>query len=316
MDYRRLGRTDLSVSVLALGTVELGMDYGIRAPGHFGRPAEEDAMRLVHMALNCGINLIDTARAYGESERVLGLALHDRRAEVVLATKVALHQPDGSVPNQPALRQQMLASLQTSLELLQTDYVDVWQIHNVDEAVLARAAEVADVFAEVKQRGQVHWVGGSFYGAELPLAALETDLFDTYQVTYSVLDQRLADRFFAAAAARDVGVTVRSVLLQGALTARADHLPDHLAPLITRSRRFRELVAAHTTLSPAQVALAFALAHGDISTVLCGMRTTAELTENVQAAAAMLPQSLLDELRALRLDDANLLNPGTWGLHG
>ena len=75
MTYRTLGHTGLTVSALALGTVELGMDYGIAAPGHFTRPAEAAAIDLVHATLDAGITFIDTARAYGESEAVLGKAL-------------------------------------------------------------------------------------------------------------------------------------------------------------------------------------------------------------------------------------------------
>ncbi len=76
------------MSALALGTVELGLDYGIAMPGEFGRPPIEEAIRLVHAAIDSGITLIDTARAYGESEAVLGQALRGRREQVVLATKV------------------------------------------------------------------------------------------------------------------------------------------------------------------------------------------------------------------------------------
>ncbi|MCB9161239.1 MAG: aldo/keto reductase [Caldilineaceae bacterium] len=86
MDYRTLGRTGLRVSALALGTVELGLDYGIHAPGQVGRPTEDEAIRLVHAALDAGINFVDT-RAYGESRAHLGRALAGRRHDVVLATR-------------------------------------------------------------------------------------------------------------------------------------------------------------------------------------------------------------------------------------
>ncbi len=95
MPMRTLGRTGLQVSAFALGTVELGLDYGISAPGHGGRPPQEDAIRLVHSAIDAGINLIDTARAYGASEEILGQALKDRRHKVVLATKVVTQATDG-----------------------------------------------------------------------------------------------------------------------------------------------------------------------------------------------------------------------------
>lgn len=315
MHYRTLGHTQLSVSALALGTVELGMDYGIAAPGHFGRPGEEEAIRIVHAALDAGINLIDTARAYGESEAVLGKALHGRRDQVVLATKVALHQPDGSLPTGDALQRHMLSTLETSLRLLQSDYVDIWQLHLVDEAVLAQRETIAAGFAEARRSGKVRYTGGSFYGAATPAAALAFDLFDVMQVTYSVLDQRLADRVFPLAQAKGVGIIVRSVLLKGALTERADHLPDHLEPLRARSRHFRQLVAeSGLNLSPAQAALAFALAHPQIGAVLVGVRTLLELHDDLAAVTAQLPPGLLDQLARLRLDDEELLNPGTWGV--
>lgn len=315
MDYRTLGRTGLRVSALALGTVELGLDYGIAVPGEFGRPAEAEAIRLVHAALNAGINLIDTARFYGESEAVLGRALRGRRNQVVLATKVRTQLDDGTTPRGGELRRLMEQSLETSLRHLQIDYVDIWQIHNVDAALLDHRDVVAEVFADARRSGKVRAVGGSAYGADLPLAALETDLFDMLQVTYSVLDQRLADRVFPAAAERGVGVVVRSILLKGALTARGDYLPDYLKELRTRSRQFRGLVAeTGLNVSPVQVAIAFGLAHPQIHSVLIGVRSEWELREALGAVAVRLPNDLLEQLYGLRLDDAELLNPSTWGI--
>lgn len=271
----------------------------------------------MHAAFDAGLNLIDTAPAYGESEAVLGRALRQaqRREHVILATKVGLQGLRGE-----ALRRQMLTSLETSLQTLQTDYLDIWQIHNLDAPLLEQLETIAGVFAEARGRGLVRWVGASTYGVEMPLAALETGLFDTLQVTYSVLDQRLADRVFPLAAERNVGLIVRSVLLQGALTGRGDYLPDHLEPLRARSRRFRQVVVrlrltkSGLGLSPAQVALAFGLAHPHPGAVLVGVRTGQELSEDLQALSVTLPADLLAELYALRLDDDDLLNPGAW--HG
>lgn len=313
--YRTLGRTNLTVSALALGTVELGMDYGIAAPGHFSRPPEEAAIALVQTTLDAGINFIDTARAYGESEVVLGKALRGRREQVVLATKVGLHRPDGTLPPGDALRRHMLDALEISLRSLQTDYVDLWQLHNVDDAVLARREEITSVFAEARQSGKIRATGGSFYGAELPAQALAFDLFDVIQVTYSVFDQRLADRVLPLAEALNVGVMVRSVLLKGALTERAEYLPDHLETLRAHSRYYRQLVAeAGLDLTPAQAAIAFALAQPQISSVLVGIRSQDELAENLPALTTTLPPTFVAQLAALRVDDEKLINPGTWGI--
>ena len=291
------------------------MDYGLKAPGAYGQPAEADAIRLVQAAIEAGINLIDTARAYGESEAVLGRALRGRRDQVILATKVQTRQPDGANFSPDGLKRHMLASLDTSLRLLQTDYVDLWQIHNVDDDLLARIGLIEEVFAGARQAGKVRSVGGSMYGADIPLAALKLGVFDTLQVTYSVLDQRLADQVFPLAAAKNIGLIVRSVLLQGVLTERGDYLPDRLERLRAHSRRFRQLVAeSHLDLSAAQAALAFGLAHPQIGAVLVGVRTLAELEEDLQATKTSLPDELLTQLYGLRLDDPNLLDPGTWHL--
>ena len=312
MNYRILGRTGLSVSPIALGTVELGMDYGIPAPGAYGRPSAQAAERLVHTALDAGINLIDTAQVYGESERILGNVLRGCRDQVVLATKVNV-QAGGATLRGTALRNAMWMGLENSLRELQTDWVDIWQIHNVDADLLTQAELVEEVFGQARASGKIRWSGGSFYGAALPLAALEIDMFDTLQVTYSVLDQRLTDQVLPAAAAKGVGILVRSILLQGALTERAEYLPDKLEPLRARSRRFRQLCRASADqLTPAQTAIAFGLAEPRIGSVLVGVRTESELEENLVAATKQLSPQLMTELHRLRLDDPDLLNPSTW----
>lgn len=288
------------------------MDYGIPAPGEYGQPSSAAAERLVHAALDGGINLIDTAQAYGSSESILGRALRGHRTRVVLATKATV-QVERNTLQGDALRRALWAGLENSLHLLQTDYVDIWQIHNVDGDLLEQSEVVSEVFSEARARGMALWRGGSFYGPDLPLAALEHDLFDVLQVTYSVFDQRLADRLFLAAKKKKVGVVARSVLLQGALTERADHLPDRLEPLKARSRQFRELIATlGGGLSPAQAAIAFGLAEARIASVLIGVRTETELEENLAAATATLSPDLMFELRQLRIDNPEFVNPSTW----
>ena len=315
MTFRRLGKTELLVSRLALGTVELGLDYGIQAPSHYGRPNEQSAVKLVHSAIDRGINLLDTARAYGASESVLGRALQGRRHKVVLATKVTTQGTDGQPLTGRALRQHMRQSLNDSLSALRTDYVDIWQIHNVDLATLTQIDTVTESISAAKESGLIRWAGASFYGAELPISALSIGLFDIMQVTYSVLDQRLADHFFNAAASNDVGIIVRSVLLKGALTERAEYLPQRLDTLRDRSLSFRKLVAQYLPgWSPAQVAIAFALTNQQIDAVLVGIRSDDELEENLKSIQLQIRPDLLEQLCSLRLDDAEMLNPATWGI--
>lgn len=315
MPMRTLGRTGLHVSAFALGTVELGLDYGIDAPGHGGRPTRQEAIALVQRGLDAGINLVDTARAYGLSEEILGEALQGRRVDVVLASKVGTQAAGGVPLKGQALREEMYTALEASLTALKTDYLDIWQIHNVDQAVLDEVELISEIFADVRAKGMVRYTGGSFYGANFPLKALALNLFDVMQITYSILDQRLADSFFPLANAANIGIMARSVLLKGALTDRAEHLPGHLNELRLRYRSLREVIAANKiSATTAQVAIAFALAQPAIHAVLIGTSNEQELRANLHSLSLDLTPAFIEQLATLRLDDPDLLNPGTWGI--
>ena len=303
------------MSTLALGTVELGLEYGISSPGSSSRPTKEDAASLVQDAVDLGLNLFDTARSYGESEEILGKALSGRWSGVYVATKTLVHAPDGTMLPQGELARHMMTSLEESLLALRRDHVDIWFVHNVDSQVLARLEEVKQVLGQARASGKIRWTGATAYGVEIPEACLQTDAFDVLQVAYSVLDQRISDRVLPFAAQRDVGIIARSVLLKGVLTERADHLPPHLDELRRRSLSFRRLVYnSGLGLSPSQAAIAFALGNTSIHSTLVGVSTRKELLEDARAAGVELPTDLEAQIQNLRFDDAELLNPSTWRL--
>jgi aryl-alcohol dehydrogenase-like predicted oxidoreductase len=312
---KTLGRTGLQVSTLALGTAELGLEYGISVPGSSSRPTREDAVSLVREAVDLGVNLFDTATAYGESEGILGEALTGRWSGVHVATKTLVHAADGAMLPPGELARHMTTSLNGSLRALRRDHVDIWFVHNVDSQVLARLEEVKQALCEARASGKVRWAGATAYGVEVPEACLRTETFDVLQVAYSVLDQRIADQVLPLAAQQEVGIIARSVLLKGVLTERADHLPWRLAELCKRSLSFRRMVSeSGLGLGPAQAAIAFAIANPSIHSTLVGVSTKNELREDMRAAGVQLPAEFLSQLRTLRLDDVELLNPSTWRL--
>jgi aryl-alcohol dehydrogenase-like predicted oxidoreductase len=315
VERRALGRTGLQVSALSLGTVELGLEYGVSAPGSSNRPTKGDAVNLVREAVDLGINLLDTARSYGDSEEILGQALVDRWAGIYVATKTLVHGSDGTMLRHGELARHMMTSLDQSLLALQRDHVDIWFVHNVDAQVLARIEEVKQVLREAQAGGKIRWTGATAYGVEIPEACLQTDAFDVLQVAYSVLDQRISDRVLPLAAERNVGVIARSVLLKGVLTERADHLPRHLDELRRRSLDFRRWVSnSGLGLSPSQAAIAFALGNASIHSTLVGVSDRKELLEDIRAADVQVPAELKSQFQTLRFDDAELLNPSTWRL--
>lgn len=313
LHQRRLGHTDLIVSSLSLGTVSLGAAYGI-SPDHAGMPPPtfEESARLLHQALDQGINFIDTARAYGSSEAVIGRALKMRRREICIATKINALDAAGQPLRGDDLRRRAEESLLISLEQLQTDYVDLLMLHSAPPALLADGEALAALRA-IQARGLARYIGASTYGAEAAQMAMAQGV-DALQVAYNVLDQRMAAQVFPLAVQRGVGIIVRSVYLKGALTERAEDLPGHLEPLKQLSRQYRQVTASFD-LPPADAALRFALSHPHISTVLVGVRTSAELTQAVQAAQqGPLSPETYDQFAALRCDDPALVDPTTWGI--
>lgn len=322
MEYRTLGRQDVTVSTLSLGTVALGMAYGIapadqqaagkRAIG-LQPPTLPEATALIHRALDGGITHIDTARGYGNSEAVVGYALLGKRQQVILTTKGSCFGPDGALLRGKALQEQLESSLTDSLRLLETDYVDVFMLHSAPEAVFADE-EAVGYLQDLKRRGLTRLIGASTYGSAAPLKAIEQGI-DVLQIAYNVLDQTLAEAVLPLARDRGVGLVIRSVYLKGALTPRIEDLPERLAPL---KERVRALAAYGASVSPplslVEIALRFVLSQPLISTALVGVRTAAELDLALaQADQPLLPPLIMDQLEAFGWQH-DLLNPGNWNL--
>jgi aryl-alcohol dehydrogenase-like predicted oxidoreductase len=303
MKYRPLGKTNLRVSGVSLGTVELGVQYGIAVPGDFGRPPEDDAVRLLAEAADAGINFFDTAPGYGESERLLGQAL-GRRADCFFATKV-------SVPRAGNVRAAIESSIESSLKTLRRDAIDVVQIHNATLEVL-RQGELAAILQDARQRGIVRFLGASVYTEDEALAVLEDDRFDVLQVAFNILDQRMAAHVFPAARRAGVGVLVRSAFLKGVLTDKAWHLPPELSVLQSAAEKVKDAVAGSWDAMP-EVALRFCLSAPEVGTVLVGARTRMELQQALKAESqGPLSAEILETARGLALADERLLNPSTW----
>ena len=309
MRYRTLGRTGLQVSEIGLGTVELGLDYGVPVAGEHLRPSEGDAARLLHRALDLGVTFIDTARAYGASEEVIGRALRGRRGDYVLATKLAPILDEG----QPdaVLRKQVRASIAESLRLLQAETIDLLMLHRAPVQLVARGRVLAAV-REAQAAGDVRFIGASTYGEKEPLAVLDDGGYDALQVAYNLADRTLEERVLPRAQAQGVGVVVRSVLLRGVLTHRHALLPEALADLRAAIGRLSGLAEAEG-LDLSEMAYRFVLAHPAVSSALVGTARPAELEAALDyARQGPLSDALVAAVRGIVVRDRDQLNPGTW----
>ncbi len=313
MNYKPLGDTGLQVSEIALGTAEIGMDYGFRGSIHYHPPDEKESIRLLCRAVDSGINLIDTARVYGTSEELVGKALKEMRTRPYIISKVYVPiQAQTSMTSQQ-LRAEVFGSLEASLRALQVEAIDLMMIHSATLETL-KCHEYLSCLDEARQQGKIRFLGASIYEEEEALEALNKKLFQAVQVPFNLLDQKLSRSVFGHAHESNVGILVRSVFLRGVLTSQVNSIPQLLAPL--REARFNATKAlGEEVTSLAEAAVRFCLSFDEVSSVILGMRSTTELESNLDAnSRGPLSPEALRKLWDFSREDDPLVDPRNW--HG
>lgn len=224
MDLRPLGRTDLHVAPIALGTVKLGRTTGLKYPGPVRLPTDDEALALLHTARELGVNLIDTAAAYGTAEERLGHLLPKvaPRGHWIIATKCGEHfDPDaaGGRSTYDFSPAALRASVEQSLRRLRVDAIDLVFLHFsgsvTDQAQILRRGDAVGALRELRTRGLVRFLGASTAGPEAGLAALAAGL-DAVMVTLNHVEHSERPVITAAAAA-GVGVFIKKPLASGHL---------------------------------------------------------------------------------------------------
>jgi len=292
---RRLGRTGLEVSEISLGTAELGMDYGIGA----SKPSESEAAALLHGAVDLGINLLDTARAYGDAEAVIGRHLAHRRNEFILVSKVAAGG-----------RRSVESMVEQSLRDLRTDYIDIVLVHCGYGAVAD--PDTIAALLDCQSAGKVRHLGASVYGEQAAVASMEGEWCRCIEIAYSALDRRPEANTLQRASALDVGVIARSVLLKGALTPRWSILPDAFRPLTDEVKRVMTAIGTDAAELP-RYAYRYVLSHAAVGSALVGTAKIRELEAAAHAAQeGVLDSGTIARLRTLQCLGEEWLNPGHW----
>jgi len=308
MKYRTLGRTGIKVSPYALGAMMFGA-IGI------GNPDHDDAIRIIHRALNAGINLIDTADVYshGASEEIVGKALKGRRADIVLATK--LGRPMGDDPHRRgASRRWIMTAVEDSLRRLQTDHIDLYQIHRPDPDTAIE--ETLSALSDLIHSGKVRAIGSSTMPAsdivEAQWVAERRGLerFRTEQPPYSILNRGIEAEVLPVARRYGMGALVWSPLAKGMLTGRirkGQQTDLRRATMLTSLRDERRLdaveqlipLAAEAGLSLTHLALGFAVAHPDVTSAIIGPRTMEQLDDLLAGVDVTLTDEILDRIDAI-----------------
>ncbi len=290
---------------LGLGTVQFGLAYGVA--NERGRVPAAEARAIVQAALVAGIDLFDTAAAYGDSEAVLGHTTPGSRGDVRIVSKLP---PLAAERIGVAEIDQCLASLLHSLAQLRRSSIYGLLLHRPDDLRKPGAERLVALLEELKRAGTVAKAGVSVYDRAQIELALDRLALDAVRVSVNLLDQRLLrDGALDRLKRRNVEVHARSAFLQGALLSEPSRLPEHFAPYRDRLQTVG-IAAERVGLSRLALCLRFVLGQSAIDRVIVGVTDVAELQPILAAAVDATP--LPGGLAALASDDPRLVNPALW----
>lgn len=320
MEYRTLGRTGVSVSALCLGTMMFGP---------WGNTDEDECVRMIHEALDAGINFLDTADVYGEgrSEEIVGRSLKGRRDDVVLATKV--HGEMGKGPNERGnSRLWIMREVENSLRRLGTDHIDLYQLHRPDPST--DIEETLSALSDLVRQGKVRYLGSSTFPGWLIVESLWAserrglERFVSEQPPYSIFVRHIEQDVLPVAQRHGMGVIVWSPLAGGWLSGK--YRRGEAAPKDSRAVRFAErgspvarrydpsvpqnqrkldlvddlnVVAEKAGTSVTHLAIAFTLAHPAVTSSIIGPRTPGQLADLLAGADVRLDGDTLDAIDEL-----------------
>ncbi len=326
MELRTLGRTGVEVTPLCLGAMMFGA---------WGNPDHDDSIRIVHRALDAGINFVDTADVYsaGESEEIVGKALAGRRDQVVLATKVHGRMGDG--PNRSGnSRRWILQEVENSLRRLQTDWIDLYQIHRPEPDT--DVDETLGALTDLVRAGKIRYLGSSTFQpsqiveAQWVAERRGRERFVCEQPPYSLLARAIEAEVLPVCERYGMGVISWSPLAGGWLSGRyrkggetpsgfrAQRLPERYDLSLPENQRKLDAVEALAQLADEagiplpQLAIAFVIRHPAITAAIVGPRTMEQLEGVLGALDLDLSDDLLDRIDAIVPPGRNL-NPADAG---
>ncbi|HEY8644938.1 MAG TPA: aldo/keto reductase [Gaiellaceae bacterium] len=326
MEMRELGRTGVQVSPLCLGAMMFGA---------WGNPDHDEGIAVIHRALDAGINFIDTADVYarGESEEIVGKALKGRRDSVVLATKVheAMHDTDPNM--QGNARRWIIQEVEHSLRRLQTDWIDLYQIHRWDPAT--DHDETLGALTDLQRAGKIRYLGSSTYP---PSAIVEAQWvaekhglarYVCEQPPYSILVRGVETEVLPTAQRYGMGVIPWSPLGGGWLSGsyrkgsdmkghRAERMPARYDLSLPGNQAKLEAVeqlaqlAEQAGISLIHLALAFVIRHPAVTSAIVGPRTLEQLEGQLGAVDVQLSDEILDAIDEI-VPPGTILNPADAG---
>ena len=293
LEKRDLGNTGYRATFLGFGALEIGRNWGLGEGSEIQRPSEEVAGQVLNAVLDLDINFIDTASAYHDSERRIGLYIAHRRGEYILASKCGEHSREPRTYYDFSY-QAVKDSIDRSLELLKTDTIDLMQIHfGTHPAKVLDDGETVAAMKDAQGEGKIKLLGAST-GGEIAQRCIESDDFDVLQLSYSLLSRR-DEALVNLCGERGIGVLIRRGLDGGRLTPR---VMGHLDTLGSDTRAsitaLLELVDGDADKLVA-LALKFLYRNPNVTSVLAGTKSVAHVRQNLELLDLPIDESLMEQ---------------------
>lgn len=308
---RKLGASNISVSVMGIGCWQFG------GGNYWGPQSQQDVDRVVHQALDAGVNFFDTAEMYndGDSETSLGIALRGRRSEAVIGSKIA---PSHMQPE--AVRRHC----EQSLKRLGTDYLDLYMVHWPMEAEQPQIREAFLTLQSLQQEGKIRSIGLSNHGVGQMRQVRDTGAaFIANELAYNLLSRAIEASLLPYCMREQIGVIAYMPLQQGLLTGKYASL-DEVKPMLARSRHFHhsrgegsrhgedgaeeeinralpelQLIAEEQGISLSELSLAWVIANPGIASTIVGCRNEQQLQANLQGARITLDPAVIERLNRI-----------------
>jgi aryl-alcohol dehydrogenase-like predicted oxidoreductase len=268
MDYQQLGDSSLMISRIGLGCMSLD-------------PAKEEAsIRIIHQAIELGINYFDTADLYnqGLNESLAGKAFQSKRKEIILATKVGNQwRADGSGWDWNPRKEYIIAAVEKSLVRLQTDYIDLYQLHGgtIEDPI----DETIEAFEVLKQSGKIRYYGISSIRPNVIREYIKRSKIVSVMMQYSLADRRPEETILSLLKENNIGVLIRGALAQGLLVGKTSK--DYLGHSAEEIKKAAEAISTYETSdrTATQTALRFVLQHPAVTSALVGVSKIEQLNE-------------------------------------
>ncbi|RUT31666.1 aldo/keto reductase [Paenibacillus zeisoli] len=310
METRRLGNSDLHTSVIGFGAWAAGK-------AGWGEVSENQIERAIHRAYELGVNFFDTAPVYGfgESEEVLGRTLRPIRDKVILATKFGLAWDDAGSIRNDVFRESIIREVEASLRRLQTDYIDLYQVHWPDPSGSTPFEETFDTLNRLVEQGKIRYIGVSNFSVEQLTEAAALSPVVSLQSLYNILQRDVEQGPLPHAAEQGIGFIPYSPLAQGLLTGKfnpankpnPDDVRSALNPLFSEDNYEQNLIKVQKLEEVAesygkplgQLAINWLLANPAVSSVIAGAKTVEQVEENIAASGWKIAAEDVEKINRL-----------------